>query len=342
MDLKFGFYTDIHWAGKSPIRRLDDYLVAVERKHKYIYERAEQEGCTFMVSGGDINETPLIANSIVNRQIEVMKGKNIPEYAIYGNHDVIGNNAEKAEQVSASILFTAGYLKHIGNKEPVRIEEDGVTIALFGIDVHKDMDNLRPRDYYVKKPEWADFCILVAHGWLTEKEISIEGLHHTTFSDVVDTGTEADLILTGHFHPGYPTKRLMRMDGKTITFHSPGSPVRVKATTGEMSRKVGFSIIHVSKGGIDVEFVEFPPGIARPAEEILDRASLEEEARRAEVKEQIQARYDGINFTATSPKTLVMEIAAKSGLPKEALDDLSKRIEDAEMNEAIKSQTYEV
>ena len=338
--IKLGFYTDIHHSGNSPSRRKDNYPEAVRRKHRYIYKDGEERGVDLWLNGGDVNESPLVERSIINEQFDIMSKRKAPEYAIYGNHDVIGNNVEKAHQVSTSLLYNAGFLKLLNEKEPVRFGQNGITLAIYGVNIHKDMDNLRPEDYYVKKPEWADWCILVAHGWLTEHDKKLEGLHHTTFQAVLDTGTEADVIYTGHYHPGHGTVIKEKANGKELVFHNPGSPVRMKALMSELTRKVGYSITVFTKHAMAIEFIEFPEDIARPGEEILDRESLEREIAKAKEREQIQFKFADTQIRGKSPKEVILRISEEKKLSKKGREDLIGRVENAIMvTEAARQKT---
>ena len=344
-EIKLGFYTDPHHSGRTPRRRKDNYPETVQRKHKYIYSDGIKRGCDLFMNGGDINESPLMTNTVTNDQIEVFKTRgDIPEFGIYGNHDVIGNNSEKANQFDASILFNVGFLTHLKKDEPTRFELNDITLAIYGVDVHKDMDNLRPEDYYCKKPDWADWCLLVAHGWLTERDLKLEGVAHTTFQDVVNTGTEADIIYTGHYHPGHGTVQKQRLDSpatSVIMFHNPGSPVRMKARKSELTRKVGYSITTFTKSAARIEFIEFPSDIALPGEEVLDRETLEEDIRRASQKENITMKYSDVVLKSTSPKNVIMEIATEKKLSKEGREDLSDRIEKFIKAEELDKLNYE-
>lgn len=341
--MKIAFYTDMHWSGNWPKRRKDNFTETVERKHKFIYKDAEYRGCDIVLNAGDINETPIVANSIINRQLNILREKSIEEFGIYGNHDVIGNNAEKAEQVSASILFSSGLMEKLSKDEPTVVTRGDINIMIYGIDVHKDMDNLRPEDYYVKKPDWIDFCILVAHGWLTDREINIEGLKHTTFDSVLKTGTEADIIYTGHYHPGHGTVMKFKENGKPILFHNPGSAVRIKASKGEMERQVGYSITTLEKGEEPkIEFIPFPELIARPAAEVLDRESLEADIAQQEKIEFIEHKYSDILIKATSPREVIMEIAKESKISEHSKQDLIRRIDEANQELENDKLSYEI
>lgn len=342
--MRFGFYTDIHYSGKGPKRRKDDYPKAVERKHRHIYRDGQMECVEFFVSAGDINEYHTVANSVLNRQFTVMREeRSVPEYGILGNHDVLGNNSERVDLVSVSTLYSSGFITRLSKTEPTRIEgEDGTILALFGVDIHKDMDNLRPEDYYVEKPYWADYTILVAHGMVRERAIDLPYVRQTTFSQIVETGTQADLILTGHDHNGYGIIKKTRTDGGTVIFHNPGSPVRIKASEAEMERTVGYSLIDLTKEGIKITFMPFPSDIALPAEEVLDRETLLEEIRLAENRVAVQNKFENFSISSISLKDVIIEIATSDNISEGAKIDLVRRLEDEELKLAQRELTQSV
>lgn len=344
--MRFAFYTDMHHAGQSPARRKDYYPEAVERKHRFIYKDAQERGADFFLFGGDMNEYHTVAYSVVNRQFEIMREmRKVDEYAIIGNHDVVGNNSDRVGFVPISTLYSSGFLKRLHPEEPTIIEQGGIRVAIFGRDIHKDMDNLRPEDYYVKRPDGVDFVILVAHGWLREKEMNIEGVRHTTFAQVVATGTEADIILTGHDHKGHPTAdktvtKVSPVTHKPILFVNPGSPVRIKAAEYEMERQVGYMMFDLGAGTFSHKFVVFPDFIARPAEEVLDREALLKDLERAEERAQMERQYENFSLSSLSPKDVIIEIAAEENISSGAREDLITRIEDEEIKAAQKALTY--
>lgn len=342
--IKLAFYTDIHHSGTGPKRRMDNYPEAVARKHTFIYTDGIERGADLFVNAGDMNETSFVANSVIARQYEIMRSRqSVPEYGILGNHDVIGNNAEKMDQVSAGLLFASGAINKL-SMTPTRFEKNGIVLAIYGLDIHKDMDNLRPEDYYVEKPDWCDFCILVAHGWQTETDKGMQdhGIKTTTFKAVLETGTQADVIYSGHFHPGYETMVKYKPDGSRLMFVNPGSPVRMKALKSEMARKVGYSIttFYPERHFFEENFYAFPEHIALPGEQVLNREALEEDIRKEELKVSIDAKYSDMSISSVSARDVIMEIARAENVPQDVKDDLAKRLDVIEERKEQEKLSY--
>jgi len=95
--------------------------------------------------------------------------------------------------------------------------------------------------------------IVVVHSMITdEPSVTIDGRAKTI--NWCSIQTSADIVLTGHYHPGFEMKK----NPFGTMFINPGSVVRLEASKIEMSRKPKIVVIEVEKRNVDVKFVEIP------------------------------------------------------------------------------------
>jgi DNA repair exonuclease SbcCD nuclease subunit len=109
--------SDSHLTGKNPMARVDDLTIVQWEKWKEVISIANDYDIP-IVSGGDIFNVPVIANSILTRFGEILDQLNNPLYFVIGNHDLMYHNLEMLERTSIGVLWANNNkVRHISEFE---------------------------------------------------------------------------------------------------------------------------------------------------------------------------------------------------------------------------------
>lgn len=269
------FLTDTHIRAHVAVRS-DDYFEAVCTKLQEVGELADRYGVAAVIHGGDLFDLPIVANRLAGRVASILRGYG-HLYVVPGNHDLIGHNLATVDQTTLGLLARAGVLRLLTRAEPVFLQADGLLVKLVGQEYYPEMDRCPGQDYAVERGG-ADYCILVAHGMLLPKPFHPD-VPYTTF-DQVPPG--ADLILAGHWHPGWPPTSL---PGGSMAVN-PGSLARLDRGGETYARDVQVVLVEVRPSRIDFDLI--PLSSARPAAQVFVPR---------EVKDDCAATVDGFAST---------------------------------------------
>lgn len=142
---------------------------------------------------------------------------------------------------------------------PLVFKENGKRIGIEGQEYHDHIDENMIDDYRMQNLN-VDFSILVTHSMLLDHEF-FTGVKHTIIDDVQ---TSADLVLAGHYHPGFKERE---KDG--VWFYNPGSMLRIENTAENHKNRPKVMIID-----IDAETATFTSNYvelqsAKPGDEVF-------------------------------------------------------------------------
>lgn len=267
--LKAIFMTDTHLRASNPRSRIDDYPQAILAKIRWILDYAKKREVDVILHGGDFFDGYDIAKSVETAILPLLRATKIPIVVTVGSHDIHGYSSETIYRSSIGVLKAAGcihLLKH-GDEYNTGFVD---VICIVGCPHILDIDQDELGYWIVDDPgtQKPDYTILLAHGNLVDHELP-EGFDYTLLDDAK---VNADLVLSGHYHPGYGIYR--RKDG--VTFVNPGSVARVKATTNNRKRIPSIAYIEVFKDApVSVDII--PIKVAVPGDEIFgDEIFVEE------------------------------------------------------------------
>ncbi len=260
------YITDTHLRASNPRSRIDDYPQVILDKIKWILDYAKKREVDVILHGGDFFDGYDVAKSIETALLKLLCNSTIPIITTIGSHDIHGYSTTTINRSSIGILKAAEHIIVLDYGEVFRWGNIIVVGCPHSLDLDKDSGN-----YFIDEDviqDTREYTILLAHGNLVDHELP-EGFDCTLLDDVE---VNADLVLSGHYHPGYGIYR--RKDG--VTFVNPGSVARVKATPDNRRRKPSIAYIEVFKDApVSVDIV--PIKVAKQGDEVFaDEVLIEE------------------------------------------------------------------
>lgn len=282
--MKFIFVTDSHGRGSNPASRLDDFPTTILNKFRWVNQKAKDIGATAILHGGDWLETPDVANAFVRELTYILSHSDVPWYGILGNHDIYGQNPETFKKTPLGIAEAAGAFTRLSEK-PTIFKDNNTIVSITGKDSYFDIDKKIGKEDYINSEITPDAVnIHIVHGFLDDHKWQ-DVIDCTTIEEVANCN--ADILLTGHVHQGYGIKRV---NGKI--FCNPNALARTTASIGDVNNEVRIAVITIDGKNFDIELVSLPSDVARPANEVIDRAKLVAEK---EHKKQLDKFINSLN-----------------------------------------------
>ena len=261
--MKLLYLTDTHITAKTPSSRLDDIQDTIKMKFSELGVLIEKEGIEAVLHGGDMFHRPEVSNKFVGEIAEIIRGYGVPFYVLIGNHDLQGQNSESLPHTKLGLLSSTGVIKIIDRNNPVVFNDNGYKISVEGQEYHPNIDREPDKDYKIYN-ETADYKILMTHSMLLEKSFH-EG---TTYTLIKDVKTDADLVLGGHYHPGFKEQQV-----NGTWFYNPGSSLRVEASTHSINNKPKVLVMDISKDNKNIAYYEYKT--AKEGKEVFSDTNLE-------------------------------------------------------------------
>lgn len=257
------FVADSHIKGRNPESRIDNYPVSILRKFVEISIIASNPNnkVDAIIHGGDVFDIPRVTPDLVGQLAEIIKSSDRPWYIVPGNHDLYGHNVSTLSQTMLGLLDKTGVIKILSRENPHVLVDGMINVSLQGQEYYAEIDHGNPNDYDVEVDPSCNYHILAAHGMLLDTPFHPD-IPHTLISNVK---TNADLVLAGHYHPGFPVEIV----GKT-TFINPGSMSRTSCSPSD-NRLPRFLILDIDSNGIRYKFREFATSL--PADKVINFAS---------------------------------------------------------------------
>lgn len=324
--IKLLFAADLHFRGTNPRNRTDKYKEAVKAKLKEVFQLAEDNAVEAIVWPGDVFDSFNVSIGVLLELADFIirhKPKHIPILTTYGQHDVQGYSKESLYRTSLALLerlIPELRLYTNPGQRAIFVDKNGTKVQLTFTPYSRKMDV----DGYGYSPEdiqpGTSYSIHVAHGTLLDHEPPFD-----KFTLLSDVQTEADLVLTGDYHPGYGIFK--KSDGKV--FCNPGSLTRLSATENAMKRKIQVALIRVAGSESEIELIQLEN--QRPGEEVLDRSKIEQEKERKYSMENFAALVQAKSGEAVllDVNQIVDEIAKQGGTEEEVIQLALKKIDEA-------------
>jgi len=300
-------FSDAHVRGTTPKSRLDDYPTALWNKFQQISKIIVERNIDAVLNTGDLFDIPDLSTSIVNKYLELFVSWKVPVYSVVGSHDKFGYNDNTLLRTALGTLMAAGVVKIVNETECI-----GFNTLLAGVSHSYSLDE-NSNDYFRSKGTLKDFMIQLCHGMVVDKPW-IYG-KHTLINNIK---TDADLIVCGHYHPGFKETKI-----NNTTFINIGSLGRVERTPRLYSPRV----LYINTNTPGQEFLEH----------ILLKCS-EDEKIFIEKEEKPQTIIEVNNFIETlkqqidkfepgNLKELVVAIGKQGNYSKEIIEEALKYIE---------------
>lgn len=238
--IRFGFLTDTHLSAVRTAFRTDSYLDSVLSKMAQCYRHFNDCHCAFVVHGGDMfDRHRAVSYPMLLRAREIIAGSGIPTYYIWGQHDLVGYNRETAPQSSLAFLAAIcdGKLRELRSAAEI----DGVRLVA----CHVDGD---PRKFLpALKPASGMPQVAIVHALLNNAPSAFDTIGVREIGEC-----NADLVLSGDLHAGFPPVRI----GRTL-YYNPGSLAR----TSQEERRPKAAVIDLRPllGQWQAEITEFFP-----------------------------------------------------------------------------------
>lgn len=268
--MKILHITDSHGTVKGPESRKDIYYITFLRKLYELGYVIKKEKIDIVIHTGDLFHTARVSDKFAGQVSEMIKSWQIPVYVVPGNHDIEGYTTDTIDQTKLGLLAKAGVINLLDRDNPLNITAtqngEEYTIAISGQEYYAHIDEGNMQDFEMQQDE-ADFNILAIHGYIADTPQHPD-IKCTMCQDVV---TDADIILTGHYH-----RQFEWSDGQNLDIFNPGSMMRVEQTDYNKTHIPQYGILNIQlndAGNIEwnYKFHEFK--IAQPSTTIFDYAS---------------------------------------------------------------------
>jgi len=187
--MKILYYQDSHGYGRNSANRLGNYYEDWLNKIREVHSIAKEYKCKKIIHGGDLYENPVVSNLMVDDFIDIVEETGIPEYIVWGNHDLIGHNIETSQGSSLAHCFRRSKLI-----KPLGVIEDK-TCCIHGIDYSHDVEQYLKTEEFIGTTE-DQWHIIIAHAFITPKPFFKE-VAHVVCDDIK---TNANLVLVAHYH----------------------------------------------------------------------------------------------------------------------------------------------
>lgn len=248
--MKFLFCTDLHLRPTKPENRTDDFRETCLDKLRQIQEIASHQGCHFIICGGDFFHACKPSLGFAREVAEIIAEGSLDWHTAIGNHDLIGHNTETYKAGIMGMMEMCSRFFILNEMPSTKVEIKPFHYC-HGIDQQTE---------FFSDSE-AKTKIYVVHSMITDKSC---GYDHVLIDDIE---TDADLILSGHYHPGFdPTSCNGTM------FVNPGSLTRMTTHEHNMSRIPMVVIVEADEENIEIKQIELK---CEPAENVFDFEKVE-------------------------------------------------------------------
>lgn len=264
--MKILHITDSHGTVKGPESRKDIYYITFLRKLYELGYVVKKEKIDMVIHTGDLFHTARVSDKFAGQVSEMIKSWQVPVYVVPGNHDIEGYTTDTIDQTKLGLLAKAGVIQLLDRDNPITIiaNQDGeeYTVAISGQEYYAHIDEGNMQDFEMQQDE-ADFNILAIHGYIADTA-QHPNIKCTMVGDIV---TDADVILTGHYH------RQFEWNGPDVDIYNPGSMMRVEQTDYNKTHIPQYGILDVhlvpsGAVGYNYTFHEFK--IAQPSTTVFD------------------------------------------------------------------------
>lgn len=311
MSQKFGFITDTHYDYKYESRK-DDTLQTLINKTHQCYKWFKEQGCSFVIHGGDLFDRHRIYNFDLIRKVRnALKEFDLKTYYIIGQHDLQGYNVNTLKDSNL------GFVDDISDGMINLIKDE---ITLNGIDFIASHVNLDPVEKVKSIKKHDNPVVCICHALLTDQREAFGTISISHFKN-----PNVQMILSGDLHDGVKFQKV-----NNIQFYNPGALARTEK--GTRIPKVGM----FEWNGNEFSLKEFYPECPKNEdiffeESIIKNAKITEETVE-EMKEENNFIESFQQFHSESKDAfeLLLKIGKANNIGEDVLD-LIKKYKDKQM-----------
>jgi DNA repair protein SbcD/Mre11 len=338
--MRLGYFTDPHIRSDSPEGRTDDYRKAILDKMEEIGSIWEDQKVDYVLFGGDMFHTPDPPNSLVYDVMGILKLWNKDIYGVIGSHDYFGYQMRSLKRTAAGLLQKSDLIQWIGGEgqeKSVVLKHPNSTlgysrVSLWGTPhtywLCDDVKNLEATRVQTQDYE-TELQIQLVHGDLLDKHVPWQ---HALLRDVK---TASQLILSGHYHPGWdhaltypPLLEEFKVDGpKTMrTFINPGSIGRVENSgKPRIPRVCIIDIPEKFSSKFEISFVNLTHVERHPfVEKVAEEETQQDVGKLLSLMEDLETEDSIIDIKSALPKA-----AEQLGFPQDVVEkafDILERV----------------
>ncbi len=254
---RFVAMTDPHIKGVRIKTRTDNYPEVILGKLDFVIGYCEKHKVTKLINMGDMFDNPNVSDYIAGRVAgkfsKAYKKFGLKMYYIAGNHDITGKNFSTYVHGKLAGFEHYEWFNFIGDKP---IEFSDAYLGGYHYDHAKESETYfdMPNHPYKK----GKLKILALHAMVTgdDRDLIVNGKAQLiSYKSLV---SDADLILTGHFHPGFGIKKINVLE-HIITVANPGSLARTNSYIAKHTVGPAILYIEVDKRKLSkIELIKVP------------------------------------------------------------------------------------
>lgn len=302
--MDFIYLQDIHLRGKNSEYRKADYYAEVIAKIEETIAIAKQRKVDYILCGGDLFDSELVSNTIVDRVLDTIEKGKIPWYIVFGNHDQIGNSTELSKGSSLQHCFNRSkYVLHL-----THTISKGCVIQ--GYDYYHGIENdIKEKGMGANVDE--KLKIAIVHAMIVPKPWLPTILH----VPIKEIKTDFNIVFCAHYH--MPWGIIEHEGTKFINYGCIG-----RKSIGE--RDIDPTIVYVDTEKEIIEPIKLKS--AKPAEEVFDLTKHEEiKTFEEDINNFIQGIKD-VKFQDLNLRGIIEELGKKNGIDRKIIDELIRRI----------------
>lgn len=268
--MKILHVTDSHGTVKGPESRKDIYYVSFLQKLYELGIIIKQQKIDMVIHTGDLFHTARVSDKFTGQTAQIIKAMGVPFYVVPGNHDIEGYTVDTIDQTKLGLLAKTGVITLLDREHPIVLHgkegNEEYSVAVSGQEYYAHIDEGNMRDFEMQQDE-ADFNILAIHSYITDIPQHPD-IKCTMCQDII---TDADIILTGHYH-----RQFEWSDGQNLDIFNPGSMMRVEQTEYNKTHMPHYGILDIgldSNGSISWDYTFHQFRVAKPSTTIFDYES---------------------------------------------------------------------
>jgi len=232
--------------------RTDDYCGALFKKLDFIIAFCKEHGVKNLIHGGDLLDNPNISDLVAGKIAKKLGKSGLKVWYVIGNHDITGKNPETYVNGKLHMFESYPWFNFIGGKV-TEFDNCLLTGRNYNYEEENDIDvHIKEFDEVVKPR------ILVLHSMIFGEEKDFLVGTKRIVTSYRSMNVNADLVLCGHYHPGFGIKRLEVLNN-SVVFVNPGSFSRTDRLINRTGIGPGLAYIRIgSDKKIRVRCVKIP------------------------------------------------------------------------------------
>jgi len=324
--IRFGFWTDTHARFETPEERTDNFFQSLLLKLEEVGQIFKDEKVDYTLFGGDLYDSDTVAKSVITGIQTVLRAWQLPIIGVVGSHDYIGYQMKSLKSTALGITESAGIIDIIGgygHPHAIMLNNHDTKVNIVG-KPHTYTFTDSKDNMYVEKDLSSTYQIQIVHADLNVKPAP---WRHILVQDGL---TDSDLVLSGHYHPGweYPVTMRGRDDAHNVSFINPGSIARMKNTGTRRIPRV--CIITVDGNQCTYNFIELKSAIAHPFAE--KKVKVVDEDPMMDIQRFLDL-IGGAEINAIDIKTQLPIVAKEYGFSEEVVADAFTYIDEQSAQE---------